>query len=466
MDYSRLKDANPWWEDREFIEQDIHLLKLKKQRVRWNYRLIESFDEGIYSVRGPRQVGKTTWIKQAIRDILGSDQPGNVFFYSCDDLRDFRELMEVVELFLETSDSESRRYIFLDEIPYVEEWQRGIKHLWDSGRLMNCCVVISGSHSIDINRSIERLPGRGDEGKRHFVMLPLTFLQYLRATGNDLTFKGDFDKDLAMLKINMRTARKAFREYLMTGGFLRNINELQTSGTISDSSYDVYLKWIIGDLARWGLKENFSKQMIRKIIESYSSEISWFSLRSGTEIESHHTVSRYANALEEMFALEIVYRMDYNKKVADAPRSKKIYFSDPFILSACYKWAFGSENHFSAYQEFLDSSIHKISEGVVLNHLISMLYRNTSSNIYDYKDMVFYWTNKAKTKEVDFVCNKTAFEIKYREKIKPEHYKTLQEFSNGFMISRDTFGSRTFPLPVFLLLLEQYPERFIGGFQS
>lgn len=461
MEYSSLKEANPWWDNKSLIDQDFHLVNLGKQKVKWRYRITGALVEGIYSIRGPRQVGKTTWIKQKIRELLEKNDPKNILFYSCDGVKNFKELIELTDLFLELAEKEKIKYIFLDEIPYVEDWQRGIKHLYDMGKLRKCVVILSGSHSIDIKRSVEQLPGRGDEGKRHFIMFPLTFGQYLETVGKTVELTGKFEKDVALLKLSSRMLDREYRKYLLTGGFLKIINEFLTSGKISDASYDVYLKWIIGDLAKWELKEGFSKQIIRKVIESYTTGLSWSSLKSGTDIDSHHTVLKYVSAIEEMFVLNVIYRMDFNKKIPDFPKSKKIYFSDPFILSACHKWIHGTENNFLLYQKYLDRNKDKLSEGMILNHLINIIYRRIRSNIYDYMDMIYYWTNKAKTKEIDFVYNGIAFEVKYRERIGSKDYRALKNFRKGFLITKKTFDKRTFPLPVFLVLLEKYPGRFL-----
>jgi len=460
MEYTRLKEANPWWENKDSIKQDLHLSRVERQKSKWNYNIIDNLEEGIYSIRGPRQVGKTTWIKQKIRELLEFNNPRNILFYSCDDIKDYEGLMEIVDFFLELSDKDESKYLFLDEIPFVSEWQRGIKHLYDAGKLRKCAVVLSGSFSIDIKRSVEQLPGRGDEGKRHFIVLPLTFSQYLEAIGKDLHFSGNFEKDVNLLKLNFKIIDKEYENYLLTGGFLKIINEFFETKNIADTSYDVYLKWIMGDIAKWELKESFSKQAIRRVIESYTSGLSWSSLKSGTDIDSHITVSKYVNAIEEMFVFNILYKMDFNKKIPDFPKSKKVYFSDPFIFSACYKWVNSTENNFKFYKDYVDKNTDKISEGIVLNHLINIVYRKIKSNVYDYKDMIYYWTNKNKTKEIDFVYKNSAFEVKYREKIDSEDYKSLDEFNKGYLISKKTFDNRTFPISAFLLLLEKYFDKF------
>jgi hypothetical protein len=43
-------------------------------------------------VVGPRQVGKTTALKISIHDLLRRRNPKGTFYYSCDELSDYREL--------------------------------------------------------------------------------------------------------------------------------------------------------------------------------------------------------------------------------------------------------------------------------------------------------------------------------------------------------------------------------------
>ena len=456
-----IKEANPWWVNKTNIENDFHLSELESQKIRWNYEIIEKFEPGIYSLRGPRQVGKTTWIKQRIKKLLENNDAKNIFFYSCDNIKDFKELIELIDLFLDIADCNKNNFIFLDEIPYVEEWQKGIKHLYDSGKLKKSTVILTGSHSIDIKRSIEKLPGRGDSGKRHYIMLPLTFSQYLNAIGKGIELFKNIKKNISLLKINLKEIDKEYKNYLKTGGFLRIINEFHSTGKINDTSYDIYSKWIIGDLAKWDLKEYYAKQILKRIAECYSTESSWASIRSGTDIDSPHTSAKYINAIEEMFVVNFIFKMDFNKKEPDYPKSKKIYFSDPFIFASCFKWINGNENNFEKYSQFIDANIDKISEGVLLNHLISFVYRDIKSNIYDYKNLIYYWTNQNKTKEIDFVYKNISFELKFKDNIKAKDYRGLDEFKKGFMITKNSFDERTFPISAFLLLFEKHWKEIV-----
>ncbi|MBU1597812.1 MAG: ATP-binding protein [Nanoarchaeota archaeon] len=453
MELALLKESNPWWEDKNWADKDFHLTNLNKQSIRWIYTIIDDFSIGIYSLRGSRQVGKTCWIKQKIKYLLAKTALSNIFFYSCDNLNK-DDLLEIINVFLELSES-GKKFIFLDEIPFVKDWELAIKHLYDAGKLKDCFVLLCGSNSLDLKRSVERLPGRGDAGKRHFIMQPLLFSEYLKAINFKLALTGKKAKDEALLKLNLRGLTRAYNDYLLTGGFLKIINEYYETKAISDASYDVYLKWIIGDLAKLNLKEKYAKQILRRVLETGSSEVSWSSLMSGTEVDTHNTIAKYAEALEEMFVLNILFKMDFNKKIPDYPKSKKIYFSDPFIISCAYKWVNSIEDNFRKYNTYLEQNTDKISEGVFLNHMIRILTRRNKSNVFNYSDVIYYWTNKAKTKEVDFVYDGKAFEVKYRNEIKSSDYRGLSDFKEAYLITKRTFDKRTYPIPVFLMLLQE-----------
>lgn len=462
MDYSLVKEANPCWHNSSWHETDIHLTKLSKQKIQWEYAIIESFDEGIFSLRGPRQVGKTTWIKQKILGLLNKTNnktnsktnPKNILFYSCDNINK-DELTEIIMLFLDYADN-SMKYIFLDEIPFVERWELAIKHLYDAGKLNRCFVLLSGSSSLDIKRSAERLPGRGDAGKRHFIMQPLLFSEYLKAINFDIGQESNNEKALAELKLSKKEIMKKYTDYLLTGGFLSIINEYCVTGQISDASYDVYLKWIIGDLAKYNFKERYAIQVIRRVLETYTTEMSWSALASKTGIDTHNTAAKYAEALEEIFILNIIYRLDFNKKISDYAKSKKIYFADPFILAACHKWVYNVEDHFNRYKEYLEKNIAKITEGVVLNQLVRVLIAHTKSNVFNYNEAIHYWTNKDKTKEVDFVYKDIAIEVKFQNEIRAEDYKALKDFKHSYLLTKDKFDRNTYPIAVFLCILDKH----------
>ena len=118
---------------------------------------------------GPRQVGKTTYLKLSILDLLEKGiNPRNVMYFSCDLLRNYREIIEVIRTFERLSMGE--KYVFLDEVTFVNKWERAIKFFLDSPLSRNINLYITGSTSAGIKR--ESFPGRPIKIEE---FLPLSF---------------------------------------------------------------------------------------------------------------------------------------------------------------------------------------------------------------------------------------------------------------------------------------------------
>ena len=66
FDISQLAEQNPWWVDKTNILKDYKLSGLNKLQFQWDPHIrhyIKLNKDVIYTIRGPRQVGKTTLIK-------------------------------------------------------------------------------------------------------------------------------------------------------------------------------------------------------------------------------------------------------------------------------------------------------------------------------------------------------------------------------------------------------------------
>jgi len=438
---------NPWWKDKGAIESDTNIKNIKSSSIRWYPRIIPELKQGIYSIRGPRQIGKTTWIKLTIRDLLSKYKAEDIMYFNCDILNSKEDIIDLIRHYKELFPKNGLNHIFLDEISYVDDWQLAIKHLYDSGELQDTILVVTGSYSIDIKKAFEKLPGRMGFGKRHYKLLPLTFREYLLAMNSPLLKKKN-------LTLYVEELNREFIDYLLTGGFPGVIDYYKKNNMIDESFYETYKNWIIGDLEKWGKSEKYSKQIFKRIFEVYTTEVNWDTLGSGTEMQSHTTIQDYVSTFEDIFSVHIVNKMDYNKKVPDYPKSKKIYFSDPFVYYSVWKWCFGEEKCFEYFKSQLRNNIFqsRIIEGVVLNHLVKALEEKTTLDKFDYKDNIFYWKNRTKSVEIDFVLKSLrAFEIKWSDKAKDKHFKAKRYFDDFTLLTKNKEGKSTKPVSLFLL---------------
>lgn len=111
------------------IEVDEYISRFKECSVRWVPRIKYFFDlesDAVYTVRGPRQVGKTTLIKLMIRELLreGVRPTRRIFYWTCDLVEGPKELVSILESYIDSvrSLTSERLYIFLDEVSAVRDW--------------------------------------------------------------------------------------------------------------------------------------------------------------------------------------------------------------------------------------------------------------------------------------------------------------------------------------------------------
>jgi predicted AAA+ superfamily ATPase len=72
-------------------------------------------------------------------------------------------------------------WLLLDEVTYVDGWDRIVKFLADAGTLDACFLIATGSDHLLIEDSLKRLPGRrGLAEMVDFRLRPLSFLEFCR----------------------------------------------------------------------------------------------------------------------------------------------------------------------------------------------------------------------------------------------------------------------------------------------
>jgi len=488
---------NPWWRDPSEIENDDKIKEFEAATIQWKPRIkyyIKFDKDKIYTLRGPRQVGKTTLIKLLIKDLLTEatevKDAKSIFYYTCDIIANEKELTEVINEYLDWSGAFQlgRKYLFLDEISSVKNWEKGLKYLVDTGTLRNTSVILTGSHAIDIKHSIERLPGRRGEGNETLnkILLPMKFAEFAETVNPAIKklfeenhlfqtekrqniisglFDNEIDPVLNLLQIYQDELDRLFEQYLITGGVPRAINDFFSKNSIDNSIYELYIRSLIGDLARWQFQEPYIKQILRSIAGKLTTNVSWQSIVKDTDIGSHNTVSRYTGSLVNSFVLNILYSVDIVKKNACFKKEKKIYFQDPFIFHSLRSWVSGRTDYFNSTQSYLDNpeDKSKLVESVVENHLIRLMYNTFPSDVFAPHERIFYWKKSGGGKEVDFVLRSKEdellpIELKFQNKIQKSDYKGLVTFHGrkGILLSKKRFdvtgNYATIPVSLFLLI--------------
>jgi predicted AAA+ superfamily ATPase len=91
-------DMNPWWRDRQSINQDKHIRTFDASKIKWRPPLLKTplNEDALHTIKGPRQVGKTTLIKLFIKKLLADEKVSekDILFISIDAARTIDEVLE------------------------------------------------------------------------------------------------------------------------------------------------------------------------------------------------------------------------------------------------------------------------------------------------------------------------------------------------------------------------------------
>lgn len=468
-----LRENNPWWFDPGAIERDMHIQEAATSSLQWHPALMDDFVLDaplVYTLRGPRQVGKTTLIKHLIRKrIREGGAPRQILYLSLDLISDPEDLVAAVrlwgQLFPGTS---SPRWIFFDEISQVEGWQRGIKYLRDTGLAAHDFFLLTGSSASDIRRGAERLPGRRGRGERlDKVLWPLSFPEFVRVTqeGRGLLQQRVGLKDvlrpevaplLEQAMLWLPDMDQALRAYLTVGGFPRAVGEFLRDGEVHFSTVQVYWAALTGEIERWGRDRTWALKLMQRVALSLGSVLSWNGLAQDVGVASPQTIQDYVEMLCEAFALFVVYFWDRSKNAVSLKKRKKVYVSDPLLVHL--PALLGMQKSLTPGL-LAEGDMPKLVENAVARALFVHLEQEVVET-FAMPQHLHYWRSTA-DKEVDFLGEtgrQVPVEVKFQRRIRPQELLTLRNsFGYGLVLSRDGLDLsgpiKIVPAALFLALL-------------
>lgn len=452
---------NPWWDDIRKIQEDIHLQKIVNLPFHYHPSVITSSDlsqSGVMTLRGPRQIGKTTYIKMLIQALLeGKVPPNDIFYYNTELLADERELFEVVREFTGFSPA-GKRYIFLDEITLVPRWEYAVKHLVDTGLGANALFILSGSSAVDLRRGGERLPGRRGIAQPDRVLLPLSFRQFCLLQNYEKIeaiavsrWQESLTSVLPKAKIFFPPLQAYFEEYLFHGGFPMAIADYLPTKSLSPQTLETYKTVVISDFEKWRKDRITLRNISRRILASLATPLSWNGLAKDAGDIAPNTAKEYVQLLADSYMLYILEFLDKGKQAPRPSKNRKLYPFDPLIYQVLAQ---------IANVTFDNRAEPNLIEGVVGETIM----RNTEAELFEGFSRLastFYWRS-ARDKEVDFVAlwngEEVPVEVKYQSRISPSDYTTIKRsFGKGIVLTKDAFFQENgiFGLPVacFLYLL-------------
>ena len=302
---------NRWWADPAQIQSDRHLTRVTEARLDWSPDLPFHFDrDSVYTVRGPRQVGKTTLLKQQIQALLVTGWPARKILYVDVELAGLERARDLVSALREYLDSEGPRRpdtgercaIFLDEVTRADGWAGALRGLIDNGELDRTTVIATGSHTRDLREGGDRLPGRrGGGSELDLELLPLSFREYVQLVEPGLVLPtligtptaaelraGSRERDSIRYRLT-----SLFERYLLIGGFLTALNDDATYSQVRAETYQSYRDSIIGEFTRAGLRESYLRELINWLADHLGQAFDYRDVADETDIGSKDTARNY-----------------------------------------------------------------------------------------------------------------------------------------------------------------------------
>lgn len=418
---------NPHWLDPEtFSQRDPQLLKLADLPLKYDNPLLDTFpmgNPGIFSLTGGRQIGKSTLLKQWMARLMSKGiPPRSIVYLTGDVITNFKELIHLITDIQAEMTPGILRYVIVDEVTYIHEWDRGIKFLADTGQLAQTCLFLSGSDMALLSEARMRFQGRrGEQDTVDFHVYPLSFKEYVcLSKATELSH--------------------AYESYMVHGGYIRAINEWHRGGDISKSAFKTYSDWIIGDCLKRGKSEAFLREILHAILKTYLSQMSWISLGQHTSIEHGTTVQNYVELLQSMDALFIQQAILEHKLLPAPKKAKRLLFSDPFIYHSVAHLIFPHWNHLDLSPEIQGV----LTETIVINH-----FR---------RRYPCYYIKAEGEVDLAYVQGGTfhPIEIKWTSQIRPRDLKQIRKYPNGVVWAKIERPSNHDGLPIVPLLQALY----------
>ncbi len=463
-------EQNPWWRIEKWQEFDKHLLMLKESPFQVK-RKEAQFTNKVNLIYGPRQVGKTTFLKLMIKKLIEEKlSPEKIAYFSCDTLitNKREEFREAINFFLERE----IKYLFIDEISNIKEWGYEIKYFIDSGKFESLKVFITGSPF----GMKEHLPGRK---LNYFYLMPLTFREFLinlplnlnektkiafnlknteieeikaldkllTSTIYNFTEFNSLKEKLKKLENHSSILEKLFYFYLLVGGFPSVINNfikyrIEKNRVHLLEEIKTSKERLIDSLRKSGKNEGICFQLINSIKKRLSSRYSFTELKE-TEISlGKETIINYLNHLKNIFLLKIVYAYDFGKEEVGWKKSKKIYLLDPFLY---HEEKILEMESVIADEEYLSKIVESIT-AINLSYL-------KEDFLNPLETFLFFWYN---SKEIDFIFNDKklfAIEVKFRKKV--ERAYKISQIKNYLTLTKNLlkFDDKEIFVPIFLFLI-------------
>jgi len=282
---------------------------------------------------GPRRVGKTWMLHHTIDRMLEEkvSLPKHILYASMehsafndvtvDQLLEYYSELKEIDVYIE------KCFIIIDEIQYLNDWERHIVPLVN--HQPNLKIIVSGSAAAALKRkSAESGAGRLTD----FILPPLSFYEFLEMrhpTKNN---------ELWIDHSTIEETNREFIDYINFGGFPEAVTNEEVRENIQVSlGDDVVGKVLQKDLPSiYGISDIQELNNIFTVLAyNTGDEISYDEISQKTSV-SKTTIKKYIEYLESAFLIRIIDRVDISAKRFKRRNRFKVYLTNPSMRSAIF----------------------------------------------------------------------------------------------------------------------------------
>ncbi len=335
---NRIKDDNSWWGEGKI---PFYNEFSKRRYYKGFYELVtQTFPHRAVVLMGPRRIGKTVIMYQAIQDLIESGVDAkNIFYFSLDTpIYTNVPLEELIgdgihinKVAIEES------YFFFDEIQYLKDWEIHLKSLVDKNRKSK--FIASGSAAAALRmKSIESGAGRFTD----YFLPPLTFSEYIDL--NDYTdllteTEVDFNGPMRFYKsIDIEKFNAHFVDYINFGGFPEiALNSEKVKNPERIIQKDITDKVIMKDLpGLFGIENTLELQQFFNVLSYRTGEVLDYQKVSQETKTDNKTIKKYIKYLEAAFLIKVLHRVDVSARRFKNITQFKVYLTNPSLYTGLF----------------------------------------------------------------------------------------------------------------------------------
>lgn len=418
---SIIAQFNPWWRGEKIPDLPEWNRGAFSELMQW----IENPPaQRAVLLSGPRQVGKTTLLLQAIQHLLKSGvHPGNILYATFDHpVCKLAGLDAVLEAWRELEPKKNGpEYLFLDEAQFIKSIGTWIKHRVDFNKTQR--IVFTGSATPLIQADQESGVGRW----HNIQISTLSFYEYLQLKKIELPKIPEIETLPSLLKLDqgkMYQINQAgidlighFHEYLIRGGFPQTVlvkSITQAQRLLREDIIDKVLKRDM--TALFGVRRILELEQMFIFLCMHDGGMQDTQTISKELGISKSTVQNFVDLFESTHLIYKLLPFGYGKEVLRG--KNKIYLSDPAIAPAVLMKGKTVIENPIALSQCVETSV------------ISHLWTHCRAN----QGRFSYWRSPKERKEVDLVIEldgkMVPIEIKYQADVQAKHVPGLIELIN------------------------------------